>query len=245
MSSPWESETQRTAWLKAQEGSRLLGAGDYEGAIANCTEAIELDARSLWAYRLRAEAYRHLGMARKAEADLRYLADLESQRNPETPSEVIFASRWGGKLLLGVILYALVASCLMLPGVGGIVASWVAGWSGQSILGGVSLLLGGIFLIFAIGSWRTMRGETPWVTGIITQKSIDLGDDEVGQTYYITVNTDQYFHRFRVPKNTYKVLSEGDRVTVPYYAITDFTVDRWVRKVVRYALSYASEPRES
>jgi hypothetical protein len=46
MSSPWESETQRTAWLKAREGLRLLGTGDYEGAATACTEAIEPDAQS-------------------------------------------------------------------------------------------------------------------------------------------------------------------------------------------------------
>ena len=37
--------------LTAQEGSRLLNAGDYKGAIAACTDAIWLEPGSIGAYR--------------------------------------------------------------------------------------------------------------------------------------------------------------------------------------------------
>ena len=46
---------------KAKEGARLFEAGDYEGAIAACTEAIEMDSDFMEAYRTRAEAYTRLG----------------------------------------------------------------------------------------------------------------------------------------------------------------------------------------
>ena len=59
MSSSHNSETQR-AVTKAWEGARLLGAGNYEAAIAACTEAIVLEPSMLGAYRTRAEAYERL-----------------------------------------------------------------------------------------------------------------------------------------------------------------------------------------
>ena len=80
MSSPRESETQRDA-MKANQGRRLLDAGDYEGAITACTEAIELEPGSIGARRTRAEAYRRLGREKEAEADLKHLGDLTSQRD--------------------------------------------------------------------------------------------------------------------------------------------------------------------
>ena len=67
MSSQQYSETQRPALEQAQEGHRLLCAGDYKGAIKACTEAIEvckdsieLEPRIQGAYRTRAEALNHI-----------------------------------------------------------------------------------------------------------------------------------------------------------------------------------------
>ena len=60
MSSQQYSETQRPALEQAQEGHRLLCAGDYEGAIKACKDAIELDPRIKGAYRTRAEALNHV-----------------------------------------------------------------------------------------------------------------------------------------------------------------------------------------
>ena len=62
-------EQHREALEKALEGWRLLGVGDYECAIAACTEAIVLNPRILGAYRTRAEAYEGLGRKTEAEAD--------------------------------------------------------------------------------------------------------------------------------------------------------------------------------
>ena len=56
MSSSQDSETKRAVLDKVQEGHRLLSAGDYEGAIEACTEAIELDPRMQDAYRTRTKA---------------------------------------------------------------------------------------------------------------------------------------------------------------------------------------------
>ena len=57
------SETRHAALKKAQEGARLLGAGDYQGAIAACIEAIKLDFVSLSASRTLKEADKRLRMA--------------------------------------------------------------------------------------------------------------------------------------------------------------------------------------
>ena len=60
MSSPRDPETKRVAKDKVDEGMRLLAAGDYEGAIAACAEAIELEPMIRDAHRTLAEAYRLL-----------------------------------------------------------------------------------------------------------------------------------------------------------------------------------------
>lgn len=73
MSSPQDSGAQRAA--KALEGARLLSTRDYEGAIAACTEAIQLDPSSLGARRTRAEALKRLGRESEAAADLKILSD--------------------------------------------------------------------------------------------------------------------------------------------------------------------------
>ena len=75
MSSPQDSGTLRAAFDKAGEGWRLLSAGDHEGAIAACTEAIELDPSSIGARRNGPEALKRLGRSREAEADLNILND--------------------------------------------------------------------------------------------------------------------------------------------------------------------------
>ena len=68
-------EQRRDAIQKAFEGSRLAGGGDYNGAIAACTEAIRLDPGILGAYNTRAEAYKRIGRRDKARADYAYAAD--------------------------------------------------------------------------------------------------------------------------------------------------------------------------
>ena len=81
MSSPQDSETKGAAIEKALEGARLLSAGDYKGAIAACTEAIEFYPGSLGAYRTRAEAYKRWGREREAEADLSHVAYMQVHRS--------------------------------------------------------------------------------------------------------------------------------------------------------------------
>ena len=65
----------RDAIEKALEGSRLVGGGDYDGAIAACTEAIRLDSGILGAYNTRAEVYLRIGRRDKARADYAYAAE--------------------------------------------------------------------------------------------------------------------------------------------------------------------------
>ena len=81
MLSPRDSETKRAALDKANEGRNLLLGGDYEGAIAACTEAIELAPDLLGPYQTRAAAYGHLGMEKEAEADLQHLPVQQRQIN--------------------------------------------------------------------------------------------------------------------------------------------------------------------
>ena len=61
MSNTPDSETKRGATEKAWEGARLLAAGDYDGAIAACDEAIRLYPSSTGAIRTRDEAFRQGG----------------------------------------------------------------------------------------------------------------------------------------------------------------------------------------
>jgi len=56
MSNAHDSEAHRNAIEKAIEGNRLLGAGDYEGAIAACDEAIQLIPDIAGARRTKEEA---------------------------------------------------------------------------------------------------------------------------------------------------------------------------------------------
>lgn len=87
MSSSQDAVTQRAALDRAGEGWRLLSDGDYEGAIAACTEAIELDFSSLGARRTRAEAYSRLGRVNEPGADLAYLGDGGKRGNEESSSD--------------------------------------------------------------------------------------------------------------------------------------------------------------
>lgn len=95
MSSPQNSGTQRTAHDKSGEGWRLLGAGDYEGAIAACTEAIELDPSSLGARRTRAEALKRLGRENQAAADLNILRDRSGNLYEEGDPRPALCARLG------------------------------------------------------------------------------------------------------------------------------------------------------
>ena len=103
MSSTQDPETERAAIDKAREGRQLLHAGDYEGAIAACTEAIELDPGILGAYGSRAAAYRRLGMKNEAGADLRYEA--------ETKPAAIKKAREGARLLNAGDYWGAIAAC--------------------------------------------------------------------------------------------------------------------------------------
>lgn len=57
MSRSNDSETERAALDKAQEGRRLLHAREYQEAIAACTEAIKLAPDFLGPYQTRSAAY--------------------------------------------------------------------------------------------------------------------------------------------------------------------------------------------
>jgi len=94
MSSPQDSGTQRVSLDKAQEGARLLSTGDYHGAIAACTDAINLDPGSIGARRTRAEAYRRSGRKIEAEADLKILSDRSGNYEEGDPRPV-FCARLG------------------------------------------------------------------------------------------------------------------------------------------------------
>ena len=63
MSSTQDSEKVRVYMEKSHEGARLFAVGDYEGAIAACNEAIELEPGGIGAIRTRWEARERLGMA--------------------------------------------------------------------------------------------------------------------------------------------------------------------------------------
>ena len=90
-------EQHREALEKALEGWRLLGVGDYECAIAACTEAIVLNPRILGAYRTRAEAYERLGRKQAAQADLVHVAKRQKVAQPTGPAnEEITEWSWTG-----------------------------------------------------------------------------------------------------------------------------------------------------
>ena len=93
MLSPQDLEAQRAA--KAVEGARLLTAKDYEGAIAACTEALELDPGSLGARRTRAEALRRLGRESEATAELNILRDRQDYLHEEGDPRPEFCARLG------------------------------------------------------------------------------------------------------------------------------------------------------
>ena len=76
MTKSQDTETHGAALDKAFEGRRRLRLGDYKGAIAAYTEAIELDPTMRGPYRYRAESYKRLGREKEAGSDLRDLADL-------------------------------------------------------------------------------------------------------------------------------------------------------------------------
>ena len=87
MSSPQDSKTQRAA-DKVDEGARLLSAGDYEGAIAAYTEAIDLDPSFGWAYYYRAEARKRLGMLSKSEADREHMVEPKGETFTVNPDGI-------------------------------------------------------------------------------------------------------------------------------------------------------------
>ena len=62
------SEARRASRDKAKESVRLLVAADYQGAIAACTEAIELDSGSIGATRNLEEAQKRLESRRRHSA---------------------------------------------------------------------------------------------------------------------------------------------------------------------------------
>ena len=57
------------AVAKNDEGVRLLDSGDYEGAVAAFTEAIDLNPDFKTAYRNRSQALRKLGRMAEANSD--------------------------------------------------------------------------------------------------------------------------------------------------------------------------------
>ena len=111
-----------------------MSAGDYDGAIAACSEAIELDPSSLGAHRTLAEAYRRLGRENEAKADHEILAS----RVKQSYHVVDEGSEWDTILSVGFGLGLIGA------GVWGIAAPWttdVALWW-PTILGIIGMVLG-------------------------------------------------------------------------------------------------------
>ena len=145
MSCSQDAEKQRAALDGAQEGLRLLSVGDYEGAVVACTDAIKLDARSLGAYRTRAQAYERMGMGKEAQADYRHLG-------VETAPRSVAKTRnaWLATLLnllplpvgLGYIYLGRPGRFLLT--LLGAIAAFVLGW------------------VLAVAIWISARGDCPF-----------------------------------------------------------------------------------
>ena len=148
MSSPQDSETKRAALDKAQEGRGLLRAGDYQGAIAACTEAIELDSRILGAYGSRAEAYRRLGMEKEAAVDLSDLAHLRPSNDLQS---VIVIKSWlklvGGWVMLVCGCVGLLVTLVVIGDEPGVVRD--PGF--MDMMGGINAFMF-LFAIWLLGS---------------------------------------------------------------------------------------------
>ena len=147
------------------------------------------------------------------------MADLEIKRDLDRWWGVNSQRRWASaraRLALSVLALGAFEGGGWL-----IIAPWVTNWACWSIIGGVILLLvGWLFSRAANRSWRRLRRATTQVTGIIASKESYKGDGQIPDDYYITVGGAQYFYDFQVPKNAYKLLSQGDHVTVTYYSDT-------------------------
>ena len=163
MSTSDYSKMQRSAMYSVQAG-RLIDAGDYDGAIAACTEAIALNSNNAGAYRTRAEAYRRLGREYEANADVRYsdglglapgrqnlwtqVSDLAQRHQPDWFRTVVRLV--GNELAIGIILVASGVASAVVTGTiatttyqfwGGHGSAFVAPWLG--------LLMGAYFIIKA------------------------------------------------------------------------------------------------
>ena len=187
-----DTEPNPAALDKAQEGMHLLSAGDYEGAVAACTQAMELDHRSLGAYRTRAEAYRLLGRRNWAEADLRYIAG-----HAVAPYEVFDE----GPPLDSVLAWGLLGG-----GGLGIVAPWVTDvtlwW--PTMLGIIGLFLG----LHGTVTERLTPAKTVALAGTVTGKRVEGWGDYFD--YYIRVSRIE----FKVSRSLYDAVSGGDKVVL-------------------------------
>ena len=70
-----------------QKGKACFGKGDYDGAVAACTEAIRLDPKNEGAYCLRGLAYKGKGDLNKAIADCSDAIRLSPKQAAYGPSE--------------------------------------------------------------------------------------------------------------------------------------------------------------
>ena len=88
MTSPQDLNTR--GMIKAFEGDRLLHAGDYQGAIKACTEAIRLSPGNMGVRRTLANAYLKLVTEKEVQADL---ATGNARLNPPPPKKATPESR--------------------------------------------------------------------------------------------------------------------------------------------------------
>ena len=203
MTSSQDPERRRNALEKALEGRRLARSGDYQGAIAACTEAIELAPDFLGPYGTRAEAYKRLGMDEEAASDLGHLHEVNNQRIPTTHigGAGLVWKGVGAVFLIGFGVLLAIA-----PGVSD-TPRWI------SVLGVLTLILGLAALVAIIASpeeWNPL--ESAELAGTVTRKRDNSrsGNEDGSLHSWITVSTTE----FEVTKGLYDSVSLGDDVVL-------------------------------
>ncbi len=135
MSSSRDSKADRASADKALEGAQLLAAGDYQGAIAACNEAIKLYPGSVGAHRTLVEAYRRLGENIPTHAAGDAFEERPADLSPFLSSDV------GGGIFVGLLIIVI-----------GVVAALVSG------SGWLLLLVGGFGAFVLLWSiWDGIR----------------------------------------------------------------------------------------
>ena len=204
MSSSQDPEIKRAAVEKAREGARLFEAGDYEGAIAACTEAIELEPRIQGAYRTRAEASRRLRMPLPNPRERTTATDDSFNERPkgwspsfgESSLPGIFFSLW--IIVVGVIV-ALVSG---------------SGWA-LLLFGGWGLLTLLWSLWDGINASQDQSSDVVKLHGKVTRARSKEYTHEQGSdyTHHVTVSGSE----FTVSEELSNWVRQGDEVDLTYY----------------------------